>query len=176
MRWVMVAILGYACLVAETTVFRRSGLLALEIHGHWVRPDLLLVFGVFLALVLEPWEVFVAGWCLGLATDLTAPYGRLGIGALLLAVGLWTLSQLQGSLFRTRVVTQFILTLLVVFTLHWLGETAAQASMGVAPLVSRNAEGALFDAVYSAVLAPYLFWIFFRFRAPLRLPPGVAGE
>ena len=173
MRWVVVAILAYACLVVQTAVFR-PGLLGLEIRGHEATPDLVLVFGLFIALSFEPYEVFLAGWCLGLGADLIATYPdhRLGLGALLFAVVLYLTSYLQGSLFRGRVVVQFLLSLLVVFVVHWVWGLAARLGAGAALEVGRTAAGAALDGVYSAVLAPYLFWLFFRFKGPLRLPPG----
>ncbi len=171
MRWVVVAILAYACLVAQTSFFR-PGLLGFEIEGHTVQPDLVLLLGIFLALVLEPYEVFVVGWCLGLASDLASSHPRLGVAALLFASVLFLLSYLQGSIFRTRVLTQFLLTLVVVFLIHWLWTLMARYAPGVTLPVGRAAMGAAFDAVYSAILAPYLFWLFFRLRTPLRLPAG----
>jgi len=170
-RWVVVAILAYICLVVQTAVFR-PGLLALEVRGHAAGPDLILVLGLFLALSLEPYEVFVVAWCLGLGADLVAPYQRLGLGALLFGLVLYAVSYLQGSLFRGRVVIQFLLTMVVVFVVHWLWDVAAQFGSGAGLELARAAADAAFDAVYSAILAPYLFWLFFRLKAPLHLPPG----
>ncbi len=171
MRWVVVAIVAYVCMAVQTSLFR-PGLLGFEIEGHTVQPDLVLVFGVFLALVLEPYEVFVVGWSLGLASDLASAQPRLGVAALLFAVVLYLLSQLQGSVFRARVLTQFLLSLVVVFLIHWGWTLMARYASGVPLPVARAAMGSAFDAVYSAILAPYLFWLFFRLRGPLRLPPG----
>jgi hypothetical protein len=33
----------------------------------------------------------------------------------------------------------------------------------------RSAEEAILDGLFSAVLAPYLFWVFTAFRGPLRI-------
>jgi rod shape-determining protein MreD len=174
-RWVVVAILAYGCLVIEAAVFRPGGL-GLEIQKHAVRPDLVLVLGIFLALSLEPYEVFIVGWCLGMASDLVSPYERLGIGAILFSLALYLASYLQGSLFRTRVLTQFLATLAVVFVVHWVWDLAARFAPGAALYAGAAAAGAAFDAIYSAILAPYLFWLFFRLRGPLRLPPGTTLE
>ncbi len=173
MRWLTVAILAYVCLVAETTLFR-PGVLALKVGPHVVQPELLLVLGVFVALTYEPREVFFAGWAMGLASDLAAPYGRLGVRALVFAVVLWLVSYLQGNVFRTRVVIQFLLCLVIVFVVRWTWDLAARYVLGAPLLVGHSARGAALAALYSAILAPYLFWLFFRLRGPLRLPPGTA--
>ena len=81
MRWFLVAIVAYLCLVVQTAAFR-VGDLAVPVGGHWARPDLLLVVGLFLAMFYRPGQVFVAAWFLGLAADMAAGAGRLGLLAL----------------------------------------------------------------------------------------------
>ena len=49
MRWLLLAILAYILLVVQVTLFV-PGVLAVTVHGHWVRPDLVLLVGVFVAL------------------------------------------------------------------------------------------------------------------------------
>jgi rod shape-determining protein MreD len=170
-RWVVVAILAYLCLVVQTTLFR-PGILAIEIDGHWARPDLILILGVFLALCLEPHEVFVVGWCFGLASDLVGVAGRLGTGALLFCLVLYLISFLRTGVFVARVAVQFLLCLAAVFAVHW-GWYVATRYLEAAPLwVGRSAEEASLDALYSAFLAPYLFWLALRLREPLGLPAG----
>ena len=171
MRWVVIAILGYVCIVLEALFFRQ-GLLAIRIDGQWIRPDLLLVLGLFLALHLESHEVFVVGWCFGLASDLVSVAGRLGVGALLFCLVLYLISLLRKGFFGTRVLAQFLLCLGAVFIVHWAWFLAT-AGLNAAPLRTwQVAEQAALDALYSAFLAPYLFWLFARLRGPLRLPVG----
>jgi len=171
MRWVVVAILAYACIVLEATLFR-PGLLAIRIGGLWIRPDLLLILGLFLALHLEPHEVFVVGWCFGLASDLVSVAGRLGLGALVFGLVLYLIGLLRKGFFGTRVLAQFLLCLGAVFLVHWAWFLAA-AGLNAAPLRAMQvAEQAALEALYSAFLAPYLFWLFSTLQGPLRLPVG----
>jgi len=164
-RWVVIAILGYVCIVLEALFFRQ-GLLAIRIDGQWIRPDLLLVLGLFLALHLESHEVFVVGWCFGLASDLVSVAGRL------FCLVLYLISLLRKGFFGTRVLAQFLLCLGAVFLVHW-GWYVATRYFEAAPLwIGSSAEQAALDAFYSAFLAPYLFWLFARLRGPLRLPVG----
>lgn len=171
MRWVVIAILAYAGIVLESLFFR-PGLLAIRIDGQWIRPDLLLILGLFLALHLESHEVFVVGWCFGLASDLVSVAGRLGLGALLFCLVLYLISLFRKGFFGTRVLAQFLLCLGAVFIVHWAWFLAT-AGLNAAPLRTwQVAEQAALEALYSAFLAPYLFWLFARLQGPLRLPVG----
>jgi len=112
----------------------------------------------------------VVGWLFGLAGDLMTVSGRLGTLAGVFALVLVTANFVRGAVPRTRVVGQFLLTLVGVFVAHALWYLATRALAGVTPDVARTAEEAALDAAYSAVLAPYLFWFFRLFRTTLNLP------
>jgi len=169
-RWLLVAILGYACLVLQTAAFRPGGL-AVHVFGHSMRPDLVLLLGLFLALYVEPYEIFVVAWVLGMASDLVSVTGRLGLQALLFCLALTGLSYLRGNLNRERILVQMGLALGAVLAIHFLGYVATQFLQGSPMSILQAAAKALLDAVYSAVLAPYLFWLLQLLRGPL----GVAG-
>ena len=171
MRWVVVAILAYVCIVIEQSLFR-PGLLAIGIGGFSVRPDLLLVLGVFLALHLESYESFVVGWCFGLASDLVSVTGRLGVGALLFGLVLYLIGFLRKGVFGVRVLAQFLLCLGAVFLVHWVWYIATRYFEAAPLWIGSSAEQAALEAFYSAFLAPYLFWLFAMLRGPLRLPVG----
>jgi rod shape-determining protein MreD len=172
MRWLVVAVLAYVFLVLQTTLFGPGGL-AIEIGRHRPAPDLVLVLGIFLALYWEPHEAYVAGWCLGLGSDLADVTGRLGVWALLFALVLWALGFFRTGLIRTRVVTQVAVSVVVVFVVHLLGYvTNGYPDVAVGFLAAE----AFLDGVYTAVLAPFVFWFLMLFRGPLRLPPGSAIE
>ena len=168
MRWFLFAILAYACLVVQTTFFR-PGLLALEVAGLWFAPDLLLVLGVFLAMHFRPAEVFVAGWCLGFVWDLAAPVGRLGTGAVLFCLVLWAVNRVGPSLGRPRVTVDLGLALAVVFVVHLAWYQATGYLEGPPIGLARSLVASLLDGAYSALLAPYLLWVFGRLRGPMQL-------
>jgi Kef-type K+ transport system membrane component KefB len=167
-RWFLFAILAYACLVVQTTFFR-PGLLALEVGGRWFAPDLLLVLGVFLAMHFRPAEVFVAAWCLGFVWDLAAAVGLLGTGAILFSVVLAGANYARPSLGRPRVALDLGLALAVVFVVHLAWYQATGWVEGTPIGLVRGLEASFLDAAYSAVLAPYLLWVFGRLRGPMRL-------
>ena len=171
MRWLLVAILAYACLVLQTAAFRPGGL-AVPVDGLWARPDLVLLLGLFLALYLDPYETFVIGWCLGLASDLVSISGRLGVQPILMSLVLAVVCHGRGLFSRTRVLTQFLLAFGVVALVHFLWYLATGFFEDAPLAIGRSMEQALLDALYAAVLAPYLFWVLERLRSAL----GVADE
>jgi len=163
MRWYLVVIFSYVLAVIQTALFTPN-LLGLNAFGEPVQPDLLLLMAVFVALWADPPVVFIAGWCLGLVSDVTMNIGEgpLGVTALLFGLTAWLVSLVRGLLIPTRILTQVLLVLAAVFVvrmpqqimLFWLtgthfdGLRALQRGCG--------------DALYSAVLAPYLMWLFAR--------------
>jgi rod shape-determining protein MreD len=165
-RWLLLAILAYVFLVVQMTLFI-PGLLAVPVHGHWVRPDLVLLVGVFVALYFETRQTLVAASCFGLAADLAAVTGRLGLYALLFAAILTGLSLVRGVLNRRWIMTQSVVAFAAVLVVHGAGYVAVRYLGGgpVAPL--RSLEEAALDAVYSGVLAPYVIWGLLRLRGPL---------
>jgi rod shape-determining protein MreD len=168
MRWLVVTILAYGCLVLETAAFRPGGL-AVQIDQHWARPDLVLVAGLFLAFYFEPAEVFAAGWCMGLASDLANVAGRLGLKALLFCLVLAAISAIRSEIPRTRIWAQCAMALALVFAVHLAWYIITRLAMGAGLWLVRSGEEAILDGLYSAVLAPYLFWFFTAFRGPLRI-------
>jgi rod shape-determining protein MreD len=168
LRWFLLAILAYAFLLIQTTLFR-PGLLAIEVSEHYVAPDLLLVVGLFLVLYFEPREVFVVGWCLGMASDLVNVVGRLGVCAILFSVSLVLATYLRQMLGRPRALAQFFLCLGLVLVVHavWYAVAGWFEERPVA--VGRVMVAAGLDALYSAILAPYAIWLLSKFHGPLRL-------
>jgi len=170
-RWFLVAVLAYVLLVLQAAVFG-PGRLAVAVEGHWVRPDLVFILGLFLALYFQPAEVFIAGWCLGLASDLASITGRLGARALLFAVVLYLVSRLRVRFLRGPMLTQFLLALASVFFVHLLWYAATHLLEGSPLVVGRTVVASFLDALYSAIFAPYLVWLLQRLRGPL----GAAGN
>jgi len=165
-RWILVGILGYVSLVIQTAVFRPGGL-AIPIHGHWTRPDLVLVVAVFIALYFQRHEVFIVTWCLGLGADLVNVSGRLGVLALLYCVLLTVLSAVRAGLNRTWVLTQSALTFAAVLVIHFGWYVATRYLGGADLAILRSVEESALDAAMTAILAPYIFWLLLRLRGPL---------
>jgi rod shape-determining protein MreD len=165
-RWLLLAILAYVLLVAQVTLFV-PGALAVPVHGHWVRPDLVLLVGVFVALYFETRQALPAACAFGLALDLATVTGRLGINALLFTAVLTGLSMVRGVLNRRWIMTQSVVAFGVVLVVHAAGYMAARYLGGGAVAPLRSLEEAALDAIYSGVLAPYVIWGLLRLRGPL---------
>lgn len=166
MRWFLLAILAYATVVLQATLFVPGGL-ALSIHEHWTRPDLVLIVGVFVALYYRPVQTYPVAWCLGLGTDLVAVTGRLGLQALLFCGVLTGLSFARRALNRGWVLTQSVVTFAAVLVVHAAWYASARYLGGVPPDPLRSLEQAALDAAYSGILAPYVIWLLLRLRGPL---------
>ena len=158
MRWYLVVIFAYVLAVMQTTLFAPD-LLGLGAFGTAVRPDLLLLVAVFVALRAEPPAVFIAAWCLGLVEDLSFGHGPLGVTAMLFGLAASGVCLLRGLIVPVRILTQVLLALAAVVAvrvpqqmlLWWL--TGSRADLLLA--LQRGCG----DALYSAILAPYLFWL-----------------
>ena len=168
MRWLWLAILGYACLALETAAFRPGGL-AFPVDGHWTRPDLVLILGLLLALYLEPRDTFLAAWCLGMGSDLVSIAGRLGLYAIILTALLVTIGAARHRVGRTSALAQVGLCFAATVAAHLVWYVAARALEGAPPAFLRSVEESVLDAAYTAVLAPYVFWLVLRLRGPLGL-------
>ena len=157
MRWALVVIFAYVLIVIQTTLFD-TRLLAFQILGVWIKPDLLLLMLLFIALRAEAVEVFIAGWALGLAEDLIVSEGPLGIGALMFGTGGYLLTLFRRVLGRERILTQVFLALGLVFAVRLPQQRLLFWFTGSSAGWLDVLEKACGDAVYSAALAPYLLW------------------
>jgi rod shape-determining protein MreD len=174
-RWFLVAIVAFALLVIQTAAFRVGGL-AVPVDGHWTQPALLLILGLFLAFFFKPAEVFVAGWCLGLAADMINVTGRLGLQALEYSVILALVSSFQTALPRTRKLAQCLAALAVVFAVRLVWYLATPLLDGNAPALVQSIEESILDAAYTAILAPYVFWVLLLLRSPLGISSQVKPQ
>lgn len=158
MRWYLVILFAYALTVIQTALFD-TDLLALSMFGVRVRPDLLLVMALYVALVAEPGEVFIAAWCLGLVEDLTLSGGPLGVSAVLFGVAAWLVSLLRPALVTTRILTQVLLAFAAVLVIRLPQQAVLRLLTGIGQDWGFVLTRSLGDALYSALLAPYLLWL-----------------
>lgn len=161
MRWTLVVIFAYLLAVLQTTLFAPN-LLGLNAFGTSIRPDLLLLLALFLALRVPPGTAFVTGWALGFVEDLGLGQGPLGVTAVVFALMMALLSMAQQVLAPARLVVQVVLALAVTVTvrvpqqliLWWLTHSEGDFLLAL--------QRGLGDGLYTAILAPYLFWLLSR--------------
>ena len=158
MRWYVVIIFAYLLAVMQTALFTPQ-LLGLSAFGNAIRPDLLLLLALFVALRADAGAVFIAAWCLGLVEDLSPGHGPLGVTALLFALVASLVCLVRPMLMSTRILTQALMALAAVFVVR-LPQQVLLSWLGGSPLAALAAvQRSVGDALYSAVLAPYVFWL-----------------
>jgi len=159
-RWTLLVIFAYLLAVMQSTLFEPR-LLGLGAFGLDVKPDLLLLLALFVALRVDTATAFITAWSLGFVESLClhSGEGTLGVTPLLFGLLVWLVCLVRPMLDTSRIVVQMLLCLGIAFALrlpqqvilHWLTNT----QFSFLQVVQRS----FGDAAYTAVLAPYLFWL-----------------
>lgn len=164
MHWFGLVIVTIVVAAAQTSI---GSLMAIK----GVPPSFLLVTAVYYGFRWPASEAGIAGWALGLAADLT---GATPIGAQSLSFALVAMiaSQLRNILMTDHPLAQVLVTGL----LGWLAYSLVyvhSAWWGGWPgwSFALCLKRAGWVALYSAVLAPYLFWLLERAVPLLGLQP-----
>jgi len=166
MNWIAFAILTYVLCVLQTTLMAVIGI-------QHVRPDLLILVGVFYALFARQPDALLACWILGLAADLCglSLHDRGGVGAHALTYGLCAMltCRLRELVFREHLLTYVVSV--VLWTLLASAALAAHLAWAMREWDRFNV-GLLYGiyaAGYTAFFAPYAHWILRRARPLLGL-------
>ena len=164
MRWIAFAIILYLVAVLQTAV---APLLAL--HGVW--PDFIVITAVYFALVAKPADARLACWIVGLTADLLTlsfeGYSNVGIRAISLGLTAVFIVRVRDFFFRESVWSQLFFTfgtklvVDVVVGLHML------YLVGEMNRFTELFSLAVYQAVYTAALAPYGHWLLRQLRGPL---------
>lgn len=146
MRWLTFAACAAIGLVLQTTIAGRAAIFN-------IRPDWMFVLVVFFALYGRRPDVYLAGWILGMATDMMSieRLGLLAVGYTLTAV---TVSAARDLVFLKSAVTHFAVTLTAGLFLH-AGLTAyrivvfADSAAGWGVILLDGTATALYTAVWA---------------------------
>lgn len=164
MRWIAFAILLYVVAVLQSTV-------APYIAVHTIRPDLMVIVAVHYALLARTDDALLACWCIGMATDLTgisyAHHSNVGVNAISLSLIAICIVNLRELVFRESVVTQLILTFLTKLFLALLVGLHMLYVLGQWGRFGEILTSAVWAAVYTAILSPYVHWCLRRLRGAL---------
>jgi rod shape-determining protein MreD len=168
MYWVAFAILLYVVAVLQTAVVP-----FFAVHG--VRPDLMVIVAVHYALSARAADALLTCWTIGLVTDLCglgyAHHAAVGAHALALGlVGLFIVG-LRDFTFRDGVTAQLFFTFTAGLLQSLLVGLHLRYAATSPPAPAEVLLGALYGAVYTALLAPYAHWLLRRLRAPLGIGP-----
>ena len=166
MRWIAFIILVYVATVFQTTI-------APFIAIHGVRPDVLIIVAVYYALMATRYDAFIAAWAIGMMVDLTSlgfrTYSNVGVCAVAYSIAAMMMVGLREYTFRDTPVAQ---------VLYCFGAKVFVSAVAIVHMTvvadQRVALGelialALWEASYTAVLAPYACWILRRLQPGLGL-------
>jgi rod shape-determining protein MreD len=165
MRWI-----GFILLIALAAVIQTTVVSWIRIHR--IGPDLLFLVAVYYLLQAPPAEALLAAWAAGLTLDL---FSDVRVGTFALSFGLVGLAviRIREMLFKDHPLTQLVVALvgcglsqILARAITALLEPSLQ--WGLADVLL----GALYTALYTAILAPYGLWLLDRFRGPLGLKPA----
>lgn len=167
MRWITFFILLF---VAAALQQSRLGSIP---HPHssvaWPSVEYLPVLGVFYALYASENAAPICGLLCGVLYDL-GNGEMIGTSAVPLAITAWMIVRVRLSIFREHFMAQLLITLLAIVIFGVLA--ILMRLLTHAPLEGHSVSvhfGVLMgNAVYSAVIAPGFYWVFFRF-------PGLLG-
>lgn len=164
-RWFGLVIVTIVVAAAQTTVAHLMSI-------NKVEPSFLLVAAIYYGWRWPTAEAGIAGWTLGLAADLTGVTTPIGSQSLMFAVAAMAASRLRPVLMTNHPMAQILVTGM----LGWLAYSVVYvhgAWQGGWQVWSFGAglERAGWVALYTAVLAPYLFWLLERFVPLLGLQP-----
>ncbi len=169
MRWIPFILIAYMVVLLQTSV---TGLLMFSAGSIGsVGPDLLAMLAVFVAITArQSVEVMLAAWVLGFAADLTAGGGAGAVTAIgpmsisyVLAAGM--VFQVREAFFRERTFTKVMLVLAFCLLAHPMWVTLQTLrSIGAMSWgdYGRLLLQALLLSAYTAVLAPFAFFVFSR--------------
>jgi len=169
MHWIYFAILLYVTAVLQTT-------LVPVVAIHDVRPDLMVLVAVFYALNAKTYDGLLMCWIVGLVIDLTSlgyeNQANVGLHAFSLGLIGWGIVRLRSLMLRDSVATQVMVTFLATALLAMAASAFMMYAAQAWELFGEVLANALFTALYSAALAPYLHWLLKKLRIPLGVGIG----
>ena len=163
MRWITFLILLY---VMSSLQLGRLGSLP---PGLWPSIEFLPILAIFYALFAAESAAPLCGLICGLFYDLPwTTDTMLGTCAVPLALTTLLVVRIRLSIFREHVLSQLLMTFLAIMVFAIL-------SVIVRLIIKASLEGGIFtylghmsaNAIYSAIVAPLFFWLFFRFQSLL---------
>lgn len=171
MRWIYFLLIAAGGLLIQNTL---AQVIWLPTPFGDVKPMLLVSVAVFVGLFAHSWtDAALAGWALGMATDLTGSGAGMGLLALLYAAAGWAVFQLRTPFFCDRAITQFIMAFLFCAFVYeaWL---AYQVLLGGLPQANYGgwALQMLGLSLYTALVTPLLCAGLKRIRRVLFVAPA----
>ena len=149
MRWLTFLLLAGLALVFQSAIAP-----FVELFG--VRPDWLLVVVVFFSLYARPSDAALGAWLIGFAADLMT-IERMGLLSLSYLGAALLVSTIRGYVFCYRPGTQFIVTAIVCFIVHFAWWTYRHVLYDPAgSLLLDFVQHVVLSSLYTAAWAPFI--------------------
>ncbi len=183
MRWVVLILIGWVGVLLQTTFGEVWAIDGLAIGS--IAPDLLACVAVFCTLYVgRAANAMIVAWILGLMLDLAtaggpgaAVVGPMAISYCIVARGLF---EVREAMFRRRLSTRMLLTLVFCLASHLLWVTVQSIlAMGVTGWGEylRMLGQAVCISIYTALVAPLVFWLLDKVASWLFVAPvGRSGS
>src|SRR5436305_2088277 len=161
MRWPPFLILLYLM-----TALQVSHFLGIPHRTTWPLIEYLPILAVFYALYAAEGAGPICGLICGVMYDLSNGPEMIGTNAVPLALVAFLVVRIRLSIFREHFISQLFITLLAILT---FGVLSIMMRVVVGGTLQGNSAWSHFvyvagNGVYSCIVAPFLFWIFFRFQ------------
>lgn len=169
MHWVVFSVVVYLFTVAQTA-------LAPFLDVNAVRPQLMVILAVYLALSARVQDALLACWIIGFVMDLTShsyvSHGNVGLHALLMGTLAMMIVKTRDWTHRDNVVSHLVFT--------FAGSLFMSLGVGVHALWISDAWGrfdgflamSIYTAMYTTILAPYGHWCLAKIRGSLGVGPA----
>lgn len=168
MKWVFFLIVLYVFVVMQTALMPFVAL-------HSIRPDLVILLAVHVALAAPLPDALLAAAVAGLSVDLCGlGFGdRANVGIHALAFGLTALLivRIRGVIFRDNAATYFVMTFAATTLIHLLVGLHMLFVAGQMARMWTIAVTCIYTAAYTAFVSPYAHWFLRRTRAMLGIGP-----
>lgn len=166
MRWIGFLILLYVATVFQTTIAP-----FIEIHG--VRPDVLVIVAVYYGLMAQRYDALIAAWCVGMMVDLTSlgfhSYSNVGVCAIGYSIAIMMIVGLREYTFRDTPVAQVLYCFGAKVFISGFALLHMAVIVGDSVNIGSLSALALWEAGFTAVIAPYVCWILRRMHGGLGL-------
>ena len=165
MRWVRFLILVMVVCLIDTTLLPLIGL-------RGMRPDIALIFVVFISLNTTPTNAVPAGWLMGLAMDVYS-VGPTGLNALILSLCAGFVSGAKDVVYKEHPLAQLLLT----FIAAVFSNVVYLTSIVLSPDTAIGSPGGvalrmLYTVVYTSLPAPFLILVLRSLKGWL----GISGR
>lgn len=168
MRWIPLLVILYLGAVVQTTI-------APLIEIKAIRPDLLVIVAIFYALYAPRYDAMLACWGVGFLIDLTSisyqTHSNIGVHALGMGLAGILVVALRDYTVQDSPLTQMMYCFAAKLLITTVAVTHMAIVLEMEGVLRRFLLFGFWEAVYTGLLAPYVFWGLRKLRGSLGVAP-----